>query len=96
LGYRQIDPLESKAVTGAITYVFSPKYSMTASSTYDFGTSQALSNSLVLTRMGSDVQVSLGLTYNALVNTFGVTFEIVPNLIGNRRVPGIGPGLLQH
>ncbi|HEX5268854.1 MAG TPA: hypothetical protein VFW33_00140, partial [Gemmataceae bacterium] len=50
LGYRQIDPLESKAVTAAITYVFSPKYAMTASSTYDFGTSEALSNSLVLTR----------------------------------------------
>jgi hypothetical protein len=94
LGYRQIDPLESKAVTAAVTYVFSPKYAMTASATYDFGTSQALSNSLVLTRMGSDVQLSLGITYNALVNTFGVTFEIVPNLIGNRRVPGLGNGLL--
>ncbi len=96
LGYRQIDPLQSKAVTAAITYVFSPKYSMTASSTYDFGTSEALSNSLTLTRMGSDVQLSLGVTYNALTNNFGVVFEIVPNLIGNRRVPGFGPGLLQQ
>jgi hypothetical protein len=94
LGYRQIDPLESKAVTAAISYVFSPKYAMTASSTYDFGTSQALSNSLVLTRMGSDVQVSLGLTYNALVNTFGVTFEIIPNLVGNRRMPGFSPTMI--
>ena len=64
LGYRQLDPLRSKAVTGSATYVFSPKYAMTAASTYDFGTSQALSNSLVLTRMGSDLQLSLGLTYN--------------------------------
>jgi hypothetical protein len=96
LGYRQIDPLQSKAVTAAVTYVFSPKYSMTASSTYDFGTSEALSNALVLTRMGSDCQVSLGVTYNALTNNFGVTVEIVPNLIGNRRVPGFGPGVLQR
>jgi hypothetical protein len=96
LGYRQIDPLQSKAVTAAVTYVFSPKYAMTAASTYDFGTSQALSNSLVLTRMGSDVQLSLGITYNALTNALGVTVEIVPNLIGNRRVPGFGPGLLSR
>ncbi len=44
--------------------------------------------------MGSDVQVSLGVTYNALTNNFGVTFQIVPNLLGNRAVPGVGPGLL--
>jgi hypothetical protein len=96
LGYRQIDPLESKAVTAAISYVFSPKYAITASTTYDFGTNEALSNSLVLTRMGSDVQVSLGVTYNALTSSFGVTFEIVPNLVGNHRMPGLGSGLLQH
>jgi len=81
LGYRDIYPLDSRAVTAAVTYVFSPKYAITGSSTYDFGTSQALSNSLVLTRMGSDVQVSLGITYNALQNNFGMTFMIVPNLL---------------
>jgi hypothetical protein len=89
LGYRQIDPVESKAVTAAVTYIFSPKYAVTASSTYDFGTNQALSNSLVLTRMGSDLQVSFGVTYNALQNVFGVTFEILPNLVAQTsRVPG--------
>ena len=95
LGYRQIDPLQSKAVTAAITYIFSPKYSMTASTTYDFGTSTALSNSLVLTRMGSDIQVNFGLTYNALLNSVGVQFEIIPNLVANKRVPGVTPGLFQ-
>jgi hypothetical protein len=89
LGYRQIDPVESKAVTAAVTYIFSPKYGVTASSTYDFGTNQALSNSLVLTRMGSDLQISFGVTYNALQNVFGVTFEILPNLVAQTgRVPG--------
>jgi hypothetical protein len=96
LGYRQIDPLESKAVTAAVTYVFSPKYAMTASATYDFGTNQALSNAISITRMGSDVQVTLGLTYNALTNALGVQFEIVPNLIGNRKVPGLGPSVLSR
>jgi hypothetical protein len=96
LGYRQIDPLESKAVTAAVTYVFSPKYAMTASTTYDFGTSTALSNSLILTRMGSDVQVNFGLTYNALTASVGVQFEIIPNLVANKRVPGLTPGLFQR
>src|SRR5438067_12048679 len=77
LGYRQIDPLESKAVTGAVTYVFSPKYAMTGSTTYDFGTSQSLSNSLIFTRMGTDLNVGFGITYNALQNNFGVVFQIL-------------------
>jgi len=86
LGYRHIYPLNSDAVTGAATYIFSPKYAMTASTVYDFGTEQALANSLVVTRMGSDIQISLGVTYNVLQNNFGATLMIVPNLLpGSRR-----------
>ncbi|HKB37127.1 MAG TPA: hypothetical protein VKD72_11785 [Gemmataceae bacterium] len=87
LGYRQIDPLESKAVTAAASYVFSPKYAMTVSSSYDFGTNLALSNTFIVTRMGTDVNVGLGFTYNAIQKNFGVLFEIVPNLASaNRRI----------
>jgi hypothetical protein len=92
IGYRQLDPLQSRAVTGAVTYVFSPKYSVTGSSTYDFGTGQSLSNSLVLTRNGADVQVSFTITYNALTNSVGGSFLIVPNLLAAKRVPGFGTG----
>jgi hypothetical protein len=97
LGYRQIDPLHSKAVVASLSYVFSPKYAMTASSVYDFGTAQAVSNSLIFTRMGSDLQVSIGFTYNTLQNNFGFTFEVIPNLIpANRHTTGLGtsPGAL--
>jgi hypothetical protein len=93
LGYRQIDPLESRAVTGAVTYIFSPKYAITASSTYDFGTGQSLSNSLLFTRIGSDLQVSIGLTYNALQSSFGALFQIVPNLVPPGRAPTVGTGM---
>lgn len=88
LGYRHIYPLDSDAVSAAVTYIFSPKYAMTASTVYDFGTGQALSNSLVFTRMGSDLQVSLGFTYNVLQNNFGAIFMIVPNLM-----PGMANGV---
>ena len=81
LGYREIDPIDSRAVSAAVTYIISPKYAVTASSTYDFGNSQALSNSVSATRIGKDLQVSLGFTYNALTNNFGLLFEIVPNLV---------------
>jgi hypothetical protein len=98
LGYRQIDPVQSKAVTAAITYVFSPKYATSLSSTYDFGTSQALSNSLVLTRIGSDLQVSLGVTYNVLQNNFGVVVQVEPNLLAQLAkhpgIPAFGSNLL--
>ncbi len=88
LGFRYIDPLQVRAVTGSVTYVFSPKYAATASSTYDFGTSEALANSVMFTRMGSDIQVSLGFTYNALQNNFGVLFNIVPNLLPSNKALG--------
>lgn len=90
VGYRQIDPLNSRAVTGAVTYIFSPKYALTGSATYDFGTDQSLSNSLVVTRMGSDLTTSFGFTYNALVNNFGFTLEIIPNILAVGRTRSLG------
>ena len=91
LGYRWLEPVQSRALTGSVTYIFSPKYAMTASATYDFGTNEALNNTLVFTRVGSDLQVSLGLSYNALQNSFGALFEVVPNLVPpNRRTGAIG------
>ncbi len=80
LGYRQIDPLRSRAVIGSMTYAFSPKYALTASSLYDFGVNNQV-NSLMLTRIGTDLQLTLGFTYNSILNNFGVVFEVMPNII---------------
>lgn len=85
VGYRATDPIDSRALTGAVTYIFSPKYAITAASTYDFGTELALSNSLVITRMGTDLAVSFGFTYNAILNNFGFTLEVVPNIVAISR-----------
>jgi hypothetical protein len=93
LGYTQIDPLETRAVTASISYMFSPKYFLTASSVYDFGTSGALSNSVVVTRVGTDLTVSLGFTYSVLTSSFGLVAEVVPNLVpANRRTGPMGVG----
>ncbi len=97
LGYRSIDPLESQAVTGAVTYIFSPKYALTTSVLYDFGVETQVT-SFTITRMGSDLQVSLGFTYNSTQNNFGFTLELLPNIgIQSRRVaalPMLGPGAM--
>jgi hypothetical protein len=97
VGYREIDKLRSKAITGAVTYVFNPKYAMTMSTVYDFGTSTSLTNSLVLTRVGKDLQLSFGVSYNAILNNFGVVFEIVPNIASkqkSRYLGGMDPRLV--
>lgn len=80
LGYRQTDPLSSKAVTLSMGYQLSARYYVTAGASYDFGLQQSLSNSLTLTRTGADLTTSIGFTYNAFVNNFGFTFLVVPNL----------------
>ncbi len=96
IGYRDIFPLNSRAVSASIQYIFSPKYSLTFNATYDFGINSQ-SNSVVLTRMGSDLQVSLGINYNSILNNFGVTFEIFPTLVPeNRRVVGATSSLFNR
>lgn len=90
LGYRHIDPLESRALVGSLTYPMSAKYAFTGASVWDFGVDQ-LNHSLVLTRMGTDLMVSFGVTYNSTLSTFGVTFEVLPVLLPSRyRTGGFG------
>lgn len=78
-GYRQIDPLQTRAVVASIIYPFSAKYAMQASTVWDFGT-HVRTYSLFVSRMGTDVMVNFGLNYNSTLNTFGVAFEIMPNM----------------
>ena len=68
-------------MTGSLSYQMSRRYYAGVGFSYDFGISQALTNSFNLTRTGSDVTITVGVTYNALVNNFGVTFLILPNFV---------------
>lgn len=95
ISYRSADPLQSRVVAVASTYVFSPKYAFTAVTAYDFGYQSSLTNSFLFTRVGTDMQVTIGFTYNYLINNIGFTLNIVPNLIANQTtpVPARGYGL---
>ena len=50
----------------------------------------------MFTRVGTDLQVTLGFTYNSIVNNFGLTLNVVPNLLASQvtPVPLRGPGSL--
>jgi len=93
-GFTVIEPVGTAAVTGSTRYIFNDKWSTAISTTYDFGDNENLGNSLVLTRVGSDIQVSFGFTYQPLQNNFGVIFEILPSLasrgMGKRGGLGLG------
>lgn len=90
LAYRYTDPIHSRIVSASANYIFGPKYAMTAVTAYDFGSRSSLSNTFLFTRIGTDMQITIGFTYNYLINTFGFTFNIVPNLIANQQGPGRG------
>lgn len=90
LEYREIDPLESQAINSSLSYVFSPKYAMTGVVAYDFGTGSQF-NQLTVTRMGSDLQVSVGFYYDSVFKNFGMTFQIMPTILAaSQRYQGIG------
>jgi hypothetical protein len=96
LGYREIFPVESRPLTAGFTYIFSPKYAISAFTSYDFGTQMSLANSVVFSRTGTDLQVNLGFTYNAMQNNFGFVFEILPRIVASavRGGLGVSPGLV--
>jgi len=89
--YRQIDPVDSKAVTASATYAFSAKYAATATTLYDFGNKNAILSATV-SRIGTDLQLNVGINYSTLVNTFGIQVEIIPNVVpaNKRGAPGMG------
>jgi hypothetical protein len=80
--YRHMDPVNSRAVTAIVNYQLSRKYSVVGTATYDFGSNLAITNSLSFARTGTDMTVLFGVTYNALVQNFGLQFALVPNLAG--------------
>ena len=84
LDYIHIDPLGSRQVVGSVGYIFNAKYSARAYGNYDFGVKNNWTVGTVITRKGTDLSMSLGFNYSAIINNFGVVFELVPNLIASR------------
>ena len=96
LGYFRLDPVGTNALVWSSSYVINPKYAVTWSTSFDFGPSQNLGQSFMITRTGSDLQVSLGIGFDPLRNNFNATFEIYPTMLGpTRHMRAVAPGLAQ-
>jgi hypothetical protein len=90
LGYRQTNPLGSKALLAILSYQLSQKYSVGIAAVYDFGTNQSQTTSFNFSRTGTDITVSVGFSYNALVNNFGLQLLILPNAAAPKLVRNTG------
>ncbi len=91
LGYRHVDPVRSRALIAVLGYQLNRKYSITAANVFDFGTEIAQSTSVAFNRTGTDLTLSLGFSYNAFVNNFGVQVLLLPNAAVINR-PGVPTG----
>jgi hypothetical protein len=87
LAYKHVDPIQSRLVSASANYVFSPKYAMTVLTSYDFGYQSSLTNSILFTRVGTDMAMTVGFSYNSLIKNFSLVVNIVPNLIANQQSP---------
>ncbi len=90
VGYSIIDPIDSRVVQTSYNYWMSPKWVSSFSTSYDFGETQNLGQSFVVTRIGSDIVFRLGLSWNPLRDNFGVGIEIQPRIAPNLHLGSLG------
>ena len=94
LGYRYTDPVNSRVLITTLGYQLSTKYSLSLTNAFDFGSNLAQSTQATFNRTGTDVTMSFGFSFSALVpgNNLGFQFLLVPNAVlaaGGQR--SIGP-----
>lgn len=79
LGYRHTDPIGSRVIVAILGYQFSKKYSVSVSHGVDLTTNFIQGTTVAFNRTGTDMTMSLGVSYNSFQNNFGLQFLIVPN-----------------
>ena len=94
LGYTIVNtgPISTSALNASYSYWMSPKWFMTAATSYDFGNGILLGGSGSLTRIGADYLTSVGLAVSPLQHSYQFVFEISPRLSPNIRL-GSAAGL---
>ena len=79
LGYRHTDPINSRLLVLVLGYQFSQKYSVSLINALDLSNNFAQTSSIAFNRTGTDMTMSLGISYNAFQNNLGLQFLLVPN-----------------
>lgn len=79
LGYRHTDPISSRVLVAVLGYQFSKKYSVSLTNVFDLSNNFSQGTTVAFNRTGTDMTMSLGVSYNSFQNNFGLQFLIVPN-----------------
>lgn len=79
LGYRHTDPIGSRLLVAVLGYQFSKKYSVSLQNVFDLSNNFSQGTTVAFNRTGTDMTMSLGVSYNSFQNNFGIQFLIVPN-----------------
>jgi hypothetical protein len=78
-GYRHTDPIGSRVLIAVLGYQFTKKYSVSVINSLDLSNNFVQGTTVAFNRTGTDMTMSLGLSYNSFQNNFGIQFLIVPN-----------------
>ena len=73
-------PLDSQIATASYSYIMSPKWISTASTSYDFGQSRSVGQAFTITRVGEWLLFHLGGNVDVSKNNVGFQFSVEPRL----------------
>jgi len=92
-GLRHVEALgiDSTQLIGSYSYRLGPKWASTANAFMDVDDSRNSGESLTLTRIGADFNVSVGVRYNNARGDAGVIFQIEPRFASNALGGLLGP-----
>ena len=96
LGVRHVEALgrERTQFVSSYSYLLGPKWAGTASNYVDLGNAENSGQSVTVTRLGLDFNVSVGVRYNNARDDAGLVFQIEPRF-GSDRVRGV-PGAIDR
>jgi lipopolysaccharide assembly outer membrane protein LptD (OstA) len=82
VGTRYIDELSSNITTVALSYEISPKYTITASQSYDFGLSQNVSSSIGFLRQFDAFFIQVSISHDSTSDQSSFNFNLYPKGLG--------------
>ena len=91
LAYRYLEPLNSQSIIASMTYPFSLKYSMTASTTYDF-INNIRTSTIFFTRTGTDMTVQMGFSRELRAQHCFLYVQYLPESDAGHQSGGAGLG----
>lgn len=91
VGFRSIEgPISSSVLTATVSYRMSPKWIATAGSSYDFGNTGNIGQTVAFTRIGESFLVRVGFNIDVSRGNAGIQFSIEPRFLPSNRLGMIG------